>query len=319
MNRESRLQYFPISFFSIIMGLAGLTIVVQRAETMMSYGHGVSTVILYAVAALFVSIAMLYIAKSIFFLPAVLGDFNNPISINFFPTITIGMLLLSVAFHEVSHPIAFYLWIAGTVLHFIATIVIMSMWIRQTKFEIHHFNPSWFIPIVGNMIVPIAGLQYGPPEILWFFFSVGIVFWIPFLTIFLYRIFFHHPLPEKLIPTMFILIAPPAVGFLSYVKLTGSIDTFAKILYYFAVFLFILLVAQAGKFYKIKFYLSWWAYSFPIAAVAIASALFYMEAGAAIYMIIFTGLMILLALLIAMLAVMTIRAMLRKEICKSEK
>ena len=37
------------------------------------------------------------------------------------------------------------------------------------------------------------------------------------------------PLPERLLPTVFILIAPPAVGFIAYVRLTGGVDVFAQI------------------------------------------------------------------------------------------
>ena len=74
-----------------------------------------------------------------------------------------------------------------------------------------------------------------------------------------HRIIFHHPLPEKLIPTLAILIAPPATAFTAYVKLTHNVDSFAKILYYFALFLTTFLLAEYKMFSKIKFYLSWWA------------------------------------------------------------
>ena len=203
-------------------------------------------------------------------------------------------------------------------LHFIATIAILSLWIRQTKFEIQHFNPSWLIPIVGNIIVPIAGVKFFPTEISWFFFSIGIVFWIPMFTIFLYRIIFHHPLSEKLIPTLFILIAPPAIGFMSYVKLNGTIDNFAKILYFFAIFLVILLLAQFKIFYKIKFYLSWWAYSFPIASITIATSLMLKETGEYTYKVIFFGLLVSLSALIILLFIRTMGAIIKGDICLKE-
>ena len=104
-------------------------------------------------------------------------------------------------------------------------------------------NPSWFIPIVGNILVPIAGVPLGYTDISWFFFSIGIVFWPVLLTIIFYRIIFHPALPGKLIPTFFILIAPPAVGFLSYMKLTGEMDNFARILYFSGLFFTLLVFA----------------------------------------------------------------------------
>jgi tellurite resistance protein len=49
-------------------------------------------------------------------------------------------------------------------------------------------------------------------------------------AIILNRIIFHNQFAPKFMPTLFILIAPPAIGFISYIKLTGSLDFFAQIL-----------------------------------------------------------------------------------------
>ena len=200
----------------------------------------------------------------------------------------------------------------------LSTIAILSYWIRQSKFEITHFNPAWFIPIVGNILIPIIGVNHANSEISWFFYSIGIVFWLLFFTIFIYRIFFHHPLPEKLLPTFFILIAPPALGFISYLKLTNNIDSFAKILYYFALFLTIFLFSQFTMFNKIKYYLSWWAYSFPLAAITIASSLMYSITNIIIYKLIFFTLLTFLSIFIIILILNTIKAIIANKICLPE-
>ncbi|MFP3442800.1 hypothetical protein R0K18_34200, partial [Pantoea sp. SIMBA_133] len=80
-------------------------------------------------------------------------------------------------------------------------------------------------------------------------------------------------LPAKLLPTLFILIAPPAVGSISWFQLVGEINAFGRILYYIALFLTLMLLTQTTRFIKLDFFLSWWAYSFPIAAITIASFL----------------------------------------------
>lgn len=318
MVKHSFLREFPISFFSIVMGLAGLTIAFQRAESILDVTNTFSTYILFIVTFIFLCILLLYFTKLVYFLPSVNEEFNNPVQLSFFPTVSISFLLLSIAFLEVNMEISKYLWMIGTLLHFIATIAVLSIWIKQSKFEIHHFNPSWFIPIVGNIIVPIAGVRHFAPELSWFFFSIGIIFWIVLLTIFLYRIIFHHPIPEKLLPTFFILIAPPAVGFISYVNLNGTVDNFSRILYYFALFLIILLISQYKMFYKIKFYLSWWAYSFPIASVTIATALIFKQTTIIFYKPLFFILISLLTLLVLILLLYTIKAILKGEIFAKE-
>ena len=115
---------------------------------------------------------------------------------------------------------------------------VLHVWFNHEHLKIAHLNPAWFIPAVGNILVPIAGVGLGYIELSWFFFSIGILFWIVLFTIIMNRVLFHEPLPAKLAPTLFILIAPPAVGFVSYIGLTGGggIDGFARILFYGALF-----------------------------------------------------------------------------------
>ncbi|MBL4614214.1 MAG: C4-dicarboxylate ABC transporter, partial [Magnetovibrio sp.] len=152
----------------------------------------------------------------------------------------------------------------------------------------------------------------------WFFFSIGLVFWLVLMVIVFYRIIFHNPLPDRLLPTFFILIAPPAVGFISYVKLTGGVDTFAIILFNTALFLTLMLATQFVRFARLKFYLSWWAYSFPLAAMTIATFVMADVTGKDWYHTLAMALFVILNMVLAILAVRTIEAMLRNQICVTE-
>lgn len=314
----SKLEFFPLSFFSIIMGLTGYTISLQKLEKLLSYPYLISTTVLYIISFLFFIILITYIIKFLKFKPSVYKELSHPIKISFAPTFTISIILLSIAYYDLNTNLSRILWIIGSSLHLLSTIAILSYWIRQSKFEITHFNPAWFIPIVGNILIPIIGVNHANSEISWFFYSIGIVFWLLFFTIFIYRIFFHHPLPEKLLPTFFILIAPPALGFISYLNLTNNIDNFAKILYYFALFLTIFLFSQFTMFKKIKYYLSWWAYSFPLAAITIASSLMYSITNIIIYKLIFFTLLTFLSIFIIILILNTIKAIIANKICLPE-
>ncbi len=317
-KKDCRLKYFPVSFFSVILGLAGFTIAWQKAEGVLKSPIHLSSIFLFLTTALFIFISIIYLMKIIKFSQEVKKEFNHPIKLSFFPTFSISLLLLSVAFLKFAPEISKYLWAAGTIVHFIFTIKIVSIWIQHSKFDIKHMNPAWFIPAVGNILVPIAGVVHYSHEVSWFFFSIGLMFWTVLLVIFFNRIIFHHPLPEKLLPTLFILIAPPAVGFISYVKLTGAVDSFAKVLYYFALFLTVLLFAQPKMFYKIKFNLSWWAYSFPLSAITIASILMFHQTEIASLKTIAYFLFLVLCLVISILMIKSAQAIVRKEICIEE-
>ncbi|MGK0674381.1 MAG: SLAC1 anion channel family protein [Halothiobacillaceae bacterium] len=316
---HGRLEHFPISFFAIVMGLAGLTIAFEKAEYLWAWSFKPSLPLLVITALAYVGIGLTYLAKFLRHRSHVVEEFNHPIRLSFFPAMSIGLILLATASLEYSFGVALWLWGLGSAVQLLFTVVILSTWIHHEKFQIQHSNPAWFIPIVGNILVPVAGVQLGFPEVSWFFFSIGLVFWIVLLTILMNRFFFHNPLPTKLLPTLFILIAPPAVGFISWIKLHhGVLDDTGRVLYYTALFTTLLLFSQIKEFTKVKFAMPWWAYSFPMAAITIATMIMLEKLGSAFFASLAPILLTLLVLLIVVLIVNTIRAMMRGEVCVPE-
>jgi tellurite resistance protein len=89
-------------------------------------------------------------------------------------------------------------------------------------------------------------------------------------------------------------------------------------MYFFAVFLFFLLVFQWRMFKSAEFFISWWAYSFPIAALTVATVLLstYSDAGWVVPLA--WALVAILTALMIVLLTLTIRAALRREICRPE-
>ncbi|MCK4570912.1 SLAC1 anion channel family protein [Candidatus Bipolaricaulota bacterium] len=324
-----RLRNFPITFFAIALGLAGFSLAVQKLGG--ANGLGIlpaleipATVLVYLTIPMFALTALAYIAKMIRYPGTVRGEFNHPVRINFFPLVAKILLVLSVIYLDRDMRISYSLWIVGASLQFVASIAIISVWIRHTHFAIEQMTPAWFIPIVGSLIVPIAGVPHGFIEISWFFFAVGLIFWIALFVIVMYRLVFHPPIPDKLLPTLFILFAPPAIAFISYSKLAGlsehisGPDAFARILYYFSLFMLILVLFRIQAFARIKFFLSWWAYSFPLAAQALATVLMLHMTHRAFYRYLALFEVGLLALVILMLVILTGIAVSREEICVEE-
>ena len=316
--QPSRLKNFGISWFAVVMGMFGFTIAWSRAEHILNLRFTVSPFFLGLSVAIFTVLAITYLAKFIKYPKDVLEEISHPVKISFMPTISIGLLLLSIAFLKINMSISFWAWTIGTVMHFSMTLYVISSWVHHTKYEIKHLNPAWFIPVVGNILVPVAGVSHAPAEISWFFFSLGLFFWPILLSIIFYRLIFHGSLPERFIPTLFILIAPPSVALISWYKLTGTVGPFGQIQYSIALFFFLMIVFQAKYFMKLRFYLSWWAYSFPVAALTIATLIMGEESQIAVYGTIAAGLLAILSALIALLVFSTVISASQRAICIEE-
>jgi len=317
-ERASRVQHFPISFFAMVMGLAGLTLAWEKGAVVLALAVRPTPYLLALTALVFAGLLLAYAGKWLRYPQAALAELRHPIRLSFAPTLSISLILLGTASLHLAPALSHGLWLLGSGLHLLFTLYVMGAWIHQEHFEIQHMNPAWFIPVVGNILVPIAGMAHGYPELSWFCFSIGLLFWLVLLTIFFNRVIFHHPLPERLMPTLFILIAPPAVGFVSYVALSGAVDAFARVLYYAGLFLTVLLLSQLRYFLRLRFFLSWWAYSFPLAAITVASFVMAQRVGGAVFEGIALALLALLSGVVALLLVLTARAALAGRICVEE-
>lgn len=316
---EPWLAHFPVVLFATVMGLAGLTLVWLRGAELLDLPAVIGQWLAWFCVGLYAALLAIYLLKLLRHPGAVKAEFGHPVRLAFFPAVSIGMLLCSTVLVHLHTPLSFWLWSIGALAQLGFTLVVLSMWIGQEHWEIKHINPAWFIPIVGNVVVPLAGVTHGEIEIAWFFFSIGMMFWIVLKTMIFYRFFFHHPLPERLLPTLAILLAPPAVGFLAYLQLNqGVVDGFARLLYYVALFTFLLLLGQVARWSRLRFFLSWWAYSFPLAAFTVATGVMASKLHSGFLLLFAQGLTVLTSLLVPALVLLTLRAIHRGEVFVAE-
>lgn len=318
MEEERGIRYFPIGLFASVMGFSGLSIAMKQVESLYHWDHIVSTVILIITSLLFIFYISVFLYRLIQYWDDVIQDFNHPIKMNFFAAISISLLLLAASFLEISNMLSFFLWIIGALLQITLTFVILSRLIWIYAFKIEQFNPTWFIPIVGNIVVPIAGSAHVPEDINWLFFSVGLFFSIVYYAIFFVRAFFYDQIPVKLLPSFFILMAPPAVGFISYLKMTGNFDSFSYILFGTAFFIGLLLFFQLKRFFAIPFFVTWWAFLFPSAAMTIATGQVFMHTNKVFYEWLFILQVLGLFVLAVYLSWRTIELIFKRKLCVKE-
>lgn len=308
------LAHFPITFFGISMGVFGLALALRAAGFAATSGFVtiLSLVIL-------VMLYGLYALKVLRYPGQVAEEWKHPVKLSFFPAANISLLMLSLLSQDAFPVFSAGFWIVGAVIQAVLTVVIVSTWISHRAFGPGMLSPAWFIPAVANVIVPLGAVHLGLPEVGWYFFSVGLLFWIILLTLVFNRLIFHDPLPGNLRPTLVILIAPPSVAFLAWMELNGArIDAVAHILFNIGLFFTALVVVQVPALLRLPFAISFWALSFPLAAMTTATFRYAALTGAEGYRVAGFVLLALLVITIVALAMRTTRAALAGEICQPD-
>ncbi|MEA1918641.1 MAG: SLAC1 anion channel family protein [Campylobacterota bacterium] len=318
-EKEKRsLEHFPIQLFAIIMGMTGLSIVYAKAYHLLGFPYLIYEILLGITTVLFLGIFTIYMMKWLVVPEAVKKEYLHPIKSSFMATIAISFLLLSIAYYDYAPTVSIFFWYIGAPLQLFFMLSIVRFWIHN-DLQLVHSNPAWFIPIVGNVLVPIIGIEAAPMFVSLFYFAIGIFFWLVLFTIMIYRIVFHHPMAKKLLPTLFIFIAPPAVAFVSYFRITqGSLDMFAIFLYCVALATFFLLLFMIKMFDTKEFFISWWAYTFPLAAMSIATLMLHMALDT---FWTYCGSLILItitSLVVGFVVLKTLQASKQEQICISE-
>lgn len=313
-----RIRHFNIAFYAAVMWFGWLSLATRKLEEVSHIDSQFSLYLLYFTFLFFILVNIFYILKVIINFSDVKADFIHPVKSNFFPWIGKIFLIFSIAFFPINIEVAKYLWIFWVVWQFLFTVIIFRRWMLQ-EIDIKEMNPLWFLPIVGNMLAPVAWVKLGFIELSWFFFSIGIIMWGVLFTIIINRIIFHHPIAQKIFPTLIILIAPPAVATLSIGAFYyGEITQIWKIFYYFALFMFLVIATKINIFAKLKFFMSWWAYSFPVAVLTTATFFMYSKTHNFFFLLFGCFLYIILVLIFMILIYKTILGITRKELCIEE-
>jgi len=263
---------------------------------------------------------LLYALKILLYREVFLSELLNVETANLFPGLTISVMLISSWLYGLDpewQTFAIALWLGACSMHIFLALFILRTWITHNV-EIQRANPSMFVPIVGLFVAPLTGANMVDAGIghsmIWFCFSVALLFWLALFPVMLNRILFHGQLPQQFLPTLSILIAPPALAAGATTALVGDFGIASQGFFYIALFQALLLGSMAPIFFKLSFHLSWWAFAFPSAALASAAISRHGLAPDALSALAAVSLLTISTLVIGYVALHTILAALRGEL-----
>ena len=256
------------------MGLAGLGLTARAAAPLFpgavkAPAYFTELWVALGVAALVV-LVLAYAVKLVRQPASVREDFTDPALLGFCGAAPVGMTLVAGGVG------AYWPWL-GTVLWWIGVVMLLCLqvWalcrLLAGGIELGALNGGWLIVLVGGIVVPGPGLALGLQEASQFLFGVSASIAPVLAGLLLVRAAIAAPLAEALRPTWFIFLVPPSLIYANGLALYPGLQLLES-LYYLALGLAAGLLVYARGFLRWPFGPAWWAFTFPLDALAYAAA-----------------------------------------------
>jgi len=258
---------FTLNQFAIPLGIAGLGGAWAASENAVEASPVVADVLFAIATVLWATFAAGYVLQRFRHSGSFRADLTHPIVGPFAAYVPVIALLLISRYAGFLGDFA--PWFAAAFGAALLTVAaqLVGHWIIG-DISIDTIHPGYFLPVVaGAFVASIAFSSSGLPEVAIAAFGIGIFFWLVIGTVVTGRLITRGPLPDGVKPTLSVLLAPPAVGGIASLLISGG--TANVVGYAFVGITVILLAVQLvllPNYLRLRPTLSFWAFTFPVAA-----------------------------------------------------
>ena len=308
-------EHFNPAWFAAVMGTAVVPLAISFLTG--SWVEVVAAIFIVISALMFVAILIPWTLRFFMFPSAVRADLHHPIAASFFPTMPIAIVIIALDLlkypdmyfsSDTSHTLAFWMWVAGSIGIYLAAFIVLPKIYRSDAIELSHANFGWFIPPVAKLLIPVAGFELALiyPSRFELTFGLSIVsfgigfFLFLFVGSLVYQRYMLETLPaSKFAATSFIAIAPTAIIAVALFKMMHlfeagtplgldahairAISVLALLAAWgFATWAFVMAViifVSYARHLELPYALSWWAYTFPLGSLAVATGVAWKVTG----------------------------------------
>ena len=270
------LRQIHVGEYGAVMGLAGLGLTARAAAPLFP---GVFRAPAYftepwiaASLLMLLILTVCYLWKIAKFPSAVKEDFVDPGLLGFCGAAPVGMTLVAGGLGPYAPGAASALWWAGCALLLAFQAWAVARWLAG-EVALEKLNAGWLILIVGGIVVPGPGIALGHEEASRLFLGISSCGAAVLLPLLFARAALAAPLPPALRPTWFILLVPPSLIYANGLALYPG-GQLLENLFFCALLLCAALACFARGFWRWPFGPPWWAFTFPLDALAYAAVHF---------------------------------------------
>lgn len=252
------IKKIPLAMAGLMLALAALGNLVQ------SYGEIYRNI--FGLIAFVLLLGLVF--KIILYPREAKEELKNPLVASVFPTLTMGIILLSTYIKAVFPSLAFIIWSLAIGLQILIIINFIKNYI--VKFNIEKVFPSWFIVSSGIAVVSVTAPVFGMQALGRGFFWFAVVSYFLIVPLVIKRVK-SIAMPEAARPSLAIFAAPLALCLAGYMN---SFESKNMILVFGLLFLsqlsYVFALSQLPKLLKLKFYPSFSGFTFPLVISAIS-------------------------------------------------
>ncbi|MEU0838564.1 TDT family transporter [Streptomyces sp. NPDC005962] len=312
-------QRIPLNIFGMAFGLAGLG---GAWVTAGQAGH-VPVIVGRALIGLASAVWLVSVGWYLLYVGGGKGrlraDLEDPVASPFASLALIAPMLMA------SQGLAPYSPAAGRILVdvFLVLTVLFGGWLTGQwicgHMELDRMHPGYFLPTVaGGLVSCASAARVGQTRLAEVMFGFGVICWFILGSMITGRLFHRPRLPEPLLPTMAIEVAPAAIASVAYFALDqGRVDFIAAALAGYGLLTVIVQLRLIPLYRRLRFTVGTWAFTFSWAVVA-TTTLHWIDAGGPAGHLVYTYLVLAaITVLIGGIAARTVLALARGELLPS--
>ena len=272
-----RLSLVSFAWFVPVMGWSGLGLAWLKApDSWSAFAQGCALLATAMAVLVFLAVTGVSAWRWQRHPQAIRADFQHPVRHAFLATFPISMILLAalgVAWGHANDGRVQGLWWIGVLGELMITVWVLSRCMRPSDaggLPWPVITPLMIIPIVGNVLVPLAGLHWDAEGWVAAQFGLGVFLWPLVLGLMLARWIQAGPLPARMTPTLFVMVAPPSVIGLSLLQWQAP-ALLAWAAWGVAWMSLLWSGTRLPQIYALPFGMAHWGMSFPLAAFAALS------------------------------------------------
>jgi tellurite resistance protein len=315
MSPNHTVPIIPASFFGMPLGLLALGLAWRGAAALWDLPHSIADVLLGAGFLLWAFLLIQYLRKWVGQRAIALAEFDHPVQCCFVGLGGVDGLLASIGWAPYSRTAALGLLVIGA-----TWVVVFGLYrtgcLWQGERAPETTTAVLYLPTVsGALVSASAAATLGWQDWGQLAFGAGVLSWLAIESVLVHRLYTAAPLAPALRPTLGIQLAPPAVAAVAYLNVGGGApDLIAHALVGYALLQALILIRLWPWLKAAGQTPAWWGFSFGAAALPTAAIKLVARGDTGAVETLAPYLFIAGNLVIATVAVMTVRLALRGQL-----